>query len=86
MGVGGSEGDDAYSEDIDTDRGLKKILISNPLILMVEKDILQPYTAAFFSVIVVAANPDKANLPATFKGRYYHKKVSIYGNLNLGAI
>lgn len=44
----GSEGDDAYSEDIDTDRGLKKILISNPLILMVEKDILQPYTAAFF--------------------------------------
>ncbi len=28
--------------------GLRRILISNPLILMVEKDILQPYTAAFF--------------------------------------
>lgn len=29
--------------------------------------------------------PDKANLPLLLKEEYYHKKVSIYGNLNLGA-
>lgn len=81
----GSEGDDAYSEDIDTDRGLKKDFDIKSAYSHGGKRYITTVHCGLFSVIVVAANPDKANLPATFKGRYYHKKVSIYGNLNLGA-
>ena len=81
----GSEGDDAYSEDIDTDRGLKKDFDIKSAYSHGGKRYITTVHCGLFSVIVVAANPAKANLPATFKGRYYHKKVSIYGNLNLGA-
>ena len=80
-----SYGDDAYTDDIDTDRGLQK-----------EYNIQSAYNhdgdryivtvhGGLFGINVSAANPSGTNQPATYKARYYHKMVSLYGSLNLGA-
>lgn len=79
-----SYGDNAYTQDIDVDRGLQK-----------EYDIRSVYHhhgvryiatvhGGLFIVNVVAANPDRANRPITCNGKYYHQKIAVPWSLTIG--
>ncbi|MFR7595951.1 MAG: hypothetical protein ACLUVI_02285 [Acutalibacteraceae bacterium] len=81
----GSEGDDAYSDDIDVDRGLQKDFDIKSVYNHGGKRYITTTHFGLFSVIVVASNPNRENKPITYRGKYYHQKVATLWSLNIGA-
>lgn len=79
-----STGDNAYSREIDTDRGLQKNYDIRSKFKYNGKDYVTTSHLGLFSVIVVAENSDLKNIPITYNGRYYHKMISVVPNITLG--
>lgn len=80
-----SYGDNAYTDDIDTDRGLQKEYDIQSVYYHDGERYIVTVHGGLFIINVVASNPDKDNRPVTYKGRYYHQTVSVPWSLSIGA-